>query len=458
MAREILYCFLVDEALKNLLRLDTDNSVDQGYGLLDYELSNYLVKRGVISDNRKTRLNILENTTAYGEMSIWFDQNKFNTTILENLSDIEQSLLLNIIERIYLHQEFTDTNLEYQLNNNGAYNGYVPNSLMHSIEENTVTIYDKDRNPHEIPMYDWYAFDFMINESPITVHFWVSSKAFKTSYPYTTITSVIPPYDPKVLVNPVELLQATTTNVLITGPSYIFNRTNVETIARDQNGVYRYYTKYCMDANKSMQVPFALPYCGAKEPDSLSCRKAIRDYLEEETGLSSNVISQFFPELYIGSRFYLVPLWDLYTDHPDRDIYPSIFSLEKMIEKAMIAYIYQDKDFIDSNTELILNAHDKMMILSLPDELNEDHFSVLKQHPTYQNYSSQVPGWKYMTAATQEFAGKLNRCLAVLHGEVLTEEFIRVEYNDSFYLSFTSGESEYLVMEKDSYFKMIEDL
>lgn len=450
MSKNILYCFVVDEALRNPQKLDT-SPAKQSYGILDYETANYLVNRGILGDNRRNRLAILNNQYPRGQMSLWFDQNKFEMPILENLSDVEQTLLFNIVERIYLQQEFTDDNLEYQLTNSGSYAGYVPNSYMRSTSEVSTTIYDVNGDSKDIPIYYWYAFDFSVRDVVFTVHFWVYSTAFASEYPFVTITSVIPPYDPNILVNPVSLIQSLNAEVLVTGSSFIFDKTNVETLTRDQNGVYKYVTKYKMDTNRVLELPFALPYCGPKEPDSLSCRKAIREYLEETTGLSKNVIVEFFPELYIGSRFYIVPLWDMYTDYPDRDIYHSIFNFNQIAETAQLIYSNEDIDFVNQNLELLTNAHNKMISMSLPDELNEEYFSILTQHPTYQDYSSQVPGWKYMDADTQEFAGKLNRCMSVLHGDTLSSEFIRVEYNSNYYLSFVSGKSEYLIMEKESY-------
>ena len=232
----------------------------------------------------------------------------------------------------------------------------------------------------------------------------------------------------------------------------------METVSRDQNGIYSYSTKYVIDVSKTLWLPFALAYCGAKTPSTLECRKAIRQYLEANTSLTQDKLRVLFPELYIAARFFVVPLWDVKNSLTDRDVYNSVFAMSTILQKSKLAFSTTAAEFFDKNMELLLNAQNKMLCVCMPDELNDSIFSILKQHPTYQDYSSNVSGWKYMTAETQEFAGKLNRCMAILNGEAVSSEFVTNVIGGKSWLSFTSGKAEYLVLTRDSYNTAIANL
>ena len=242
-------------------------------------------------------------------------------------------------------------------------------------------------------------------------------------------------------------------DMLINSSSHVFNNTNLELVARDQNGVYTYKLKYIISSTQTVELPFALCYCGAHVPSGLECRQAIKEYLQNSTGANDEVLEAVFPDLFVSARFYVVPLWDMYTQLTEREVYNSVNNFYGILTRAKQIFPEVDETFLEDHLELLTNGQNKMLSLVLPDELNTDYFSVLEQHPTYQDYtsSSQVAGWKYMTAATQEFASKLISCMSVLTGNSTSSAFVEANENDFTYLTFTSGASEYYVMEKDSY-------
>ncbi len=460
----ILYCFLQDDALKVPQRLDLNSGYDQGFGILSGEAKNYFIKPGIISDPRASRLNVIENAYGYGNLSLVYDQNRFDTTTyLSNMTDVEYALFFNIVERLYLQNIVglntleTDHFTSYQYTGNGC--GYVARSSSSSDNiTNGISFYDSDKRVHTISLRDWFSFTFerKSNVSGLEIKFkvycFVSKSALFKNYPYTTITNVIPPYDPEVLMDPLDLVTKGNLSILTASSNYIFKGTNLEMVARDQSGVCVYKTKYIIDATRSVQLPFALPYCGANEPTTLECRTAIREFLEDKMDLADDQIEELFPELYIGSRFFIVPLWDMYYQATDREIFNSILNMNKLLaRKAVLFDYYEDSLFVDKYVELMWQAYNKIPLMCMPDTLNSAYFSILKQHPTYQDYSTQTPGWAYMAASTQEFASKLIECMAILNGESSSDSFIEVTSNNKVYLSFTAGQSEYLVMTRDSY-------
>jgi hypothetical protein len=56
-----------------------------------------------------------------------------------------------------------------------------------------------------------------------------------------------------------------------------------------------------------------------------------------------------------------------------------------------------------------------------------------------------------MEQKTREFSLRLNRCMGVLMGENVLDEFVENIFDDRTYLSFVSGGIEYHVLTKDSY-------
>lgn len=457
MSKPVIYAFLSDDALRMTGKVDTLTSEDQGYGVLSGETANYLVEMGILNDTRKNRLSVLNNEAPFGRISLLFDTLRTDMDMLDSLSDIEYILLFNIIERLAYQQEYSDENIEHILRNNSAFSGYVPGSMMHGTYQKRISVWNHVRNLiDDRPFWDVYSFDFETDHVSFKLHFWISNQAFKKDYPYVTITNVIPPCEPALLINPISLMQSGNLNILTSGANFIFANMNLEALSKDQNGVYTYYTKYRLDATKHLMLPFALPYCGAKVPSSLECRKAIREYLERNTDLSSGDMGSLFEELYVNSRFFIVPLWDRYKQLADREVYPSIISLKDITDRANLIFQDRDKTFVDNYMEVLLCAQNKMFYLSLPDELNSEVYSILKQHPTYQDYSTQAAaGFRYMAPLTQDFAGKFNRCMSILSGENTDPEFTREQVNNLWYLTFTSGKSEYFVMEKLSYMDLI---
>lgn len=455
MSTPILYAMITDDALRQINKLDIDQSFDSGYGSLYGEPCNYFNELAILHDTRRSRLALLNSAYAKGRMSLVFDKDRFDTSLIENMSDVELVCFLNVVERIYLQQSFTDENLEYILENTSTFNGYVHNSYTHDVAEGTSPIYTSNNDQMQVTLKNWISFEFQTAITVFRVHLWISLPSFKNEYPFTTITSVIPPCDPALLLNPAVLTQNGIVSFMQSSSAFIFSDINTETVTRDQNGVYTFRTKYNINSSQNIQLPFALPYKGAKAPSNLECRQAIKKYLEEKTTATEEEIEALFPELFVENRFFVVPLWDMCNELTDRTVYNSIFKRKFVEEKIPLLFSAYDASFRDAYIEYLLNAQNTMLALVIPDQLNAEYFSVLDQHPTYANYSTQSAGFRFMDALTQEFAAKLSRCMAVLTGEMTSSEFITNTIDDLTYLTFSCGKSEYLMMDETSYRKLI---
>lgn len=454
MAVQTFYGFIQEEAFTLSSRMDLATSTETNLGKLSGEPYNYLVAKSSLNDSRIERLGVLDTKIPNGKISFLFDSDRFDPTLLddENLTDTEQNHIFNIAERILYRATEMDIETETVLTSDDSlYSGYVANSLRYSDDTTAGTVVDTSKNSVTQDFRDWIEFTFESSKNTITFHLWISRKSFAESYPYVTITAVIPPADLEILCDPNTVANYNGLNLLRSSSTFIFDKANLETVARDQNGIFTFTTKYVISSTKSVQIPFALPYCGATEPDSLDCRKAIREYLEKNAPVTNQVLEQILPDIYITCRFYLVPLWDVYTQRSERDVYNSIWKVATLTEKVKKLFPSMDSDYLQKYAELLTNAQFKAISVALPDPNNGDETSVLDQHPTYQDYSSQVPGWKYMTVETQDFAGKLNRVMTILNGDLVSEEFLVATVGQATYLVFSSGKAEYLVMYRSSY-------
>lgn len=456
MDQTLLYGFILDNATSTKAKSDINNQYNQGVGVLIGEPANYLVTKAYLTDVRENRLTYRGNNILAGKLEVVYDANRVETLQLSNLTAAEQSCLFNIIECIYLQNDQNDDIIENKLTTDDGFAGYVAGTYHHSTEYTSAEAYNTDDTSLMLRFNKWIQFEYKTAEVWLSLKLWISSAAFAKQYPYVTITNVIPPYDLAVLTDPGILSKLGNLTILQAGSTYIFSKTNLEAIARDQNGVHSFSTKYVLDARTTINITFALPYCGAHEPSSLDARRAIRNYLEENATVTTDELKALFPEVYIDNRFYIVPVYDKFTPRAGKDFYPSIWKPLDLVRLAHRVYTDVSTEFIDTNLELINNSQNKMISLVVPDENNATLFSILDEHPTYQDYATTDAGFRYQDGITQEFSVKFAQAMAIINGVAIANEFNITTMGDLRYVVFAQGNAEYLVMFKDSYDNLIE--
>jgi len=452
-----IYGFILDSAAVEKAKLDIGNTFDQGIGVLLGESANYLVNKAYLKDTRAERLEVSANTRLAGTMEVVYDANTVKTPAVANLTTEQQARIFNIIERCYTKNTITDEQLENILTTDSIYQGYVISSYHRSAEYVSGTLTSTENNtPITLRMSNWFEFSFNMNEDTLTFKVWVSNRAFATQYPHVTITNVIPPYDLNKLIDPATLSKLGNLTILEAGSSYIFNKTNLELLSRDQNGIHIFTTKYVIDSRTAIYIPFALPYCGATVPSSLDSRRAIRSYLEANTTLIPAELEEIFPEIYIDNRFYLIPLYDEYTARAGKDFYASVWNAKHLLDRAYTLYPEVDVEFINEKLEILTNAQNKMIALALPDPNNSEVFSIRASFPTYQDYATTDAGFKYMDGDAQEFSAKLARAVAIVNGLSSSNEFTTTYSGDLQYVVFSQGAAEYLILDRDSFNQLVE--
>ena len=455
MTKETVYGFVLDSASRLKSKLDTPTNADQGIGILVGESANYLINKVRLVDNRSSRYVFSDNKYINGQLEIVYDSDRVASASVANLTNSQQAAVFSILECIYLQDTKSQEQIETILSADSAYTGYVAGSYFTSTEYTTAKLTVSDGSTKSYKFANWIEFEFLTDEVDLVFHLWISNQAFSKQYPYVTITSVIAPYDLNVLTDPATLIQQGVLSILQNSPTYVFSKANIETMLRDQNGIYTFNTTYCVDTRTSVTISFALAYCGAKTPSSLDCRAAIRNYLESNTTLSPDDLKILFPDVYVNCRFYIVPLYDKYISRAGKDYYPSVWNIGKLETIATKVYSDYTDEFRTNYLEALTNAQSKMLLLVLPDPNNTDLFSVRVAHPTYQDYSSQEPGFKYMDGTTQEFSIKLNEAMAIVNGVAATGRYQQTESGGNTYLVFAQDTAEYLIMTRDSYEKIV---
>ena len=454
-----IYGFILDSSAISKAKLDIGNAYDQGAGVLLGEAANYLVNKAYLKDTRDERLtsaSSAQNDTLDGNLEIVYDVNRVESTTVANLTTEQQSIIFNIVERCCTKNTLTNAQIEEELTTDNLYQGYVPESYHTSSEYITVQLRTSQQNTASFKMPNWFEFTFRTVEDTLTFKLWISSQAFASQYPFVTITNVIPPYDLNKLTDPGTLSKLGNLTVLEASSSYIFNKTNLELISKDQNGIYTFNTKYVIDTRTVIYIPFALPYCGAKVPSSLESRRAIRAYLNENSTLSNAELEAIFPEVYIDNRFYLIPIYDDFLSRAGKDFYASIWNPQQLIDRAHLLYTDVEDEFIDERLELLTNAQNKMITLAIPDPNNSEVFSIKAEFPTYQDYATTDAGFRYMDAEAQEFGAKLARAIAIVNGLASSNEFTTTTVGDLNYIAFSQGKAEYLILDKDSFNRVVE--
>lgn len=463
MEQEIVYGFILDGSplLKGKLSTGISSLADrdQGIGALVGESANYLINKAYLNDNRSKR-NLIDNVYAPLErLEVVYDKDRTTTMFINNLTSIQQMELFNIVEHCYTQDTAANSALETKLTD---YQYYVPNSFNRSTETVSAALYcnstDVSNYAKTMVFANWIEFEYKTEDADIVFHLWISNIAFNKQYPYVTITSVIAPCDLNTLVDPAVVLNSAVLDMLSSSTKYVFGKTNIEAVLRDQNGIYTFTTKYVLDSRTKINIPFALPYCGARTPSTLDCRKAIREYLEENTTKPAEELKIIFPELYVSSRFYMIPMYDKYTARAGKDYYADIWNVMDIRRLANKFYADVEDDYIDQYLEILTNAQNNMLTVALPDTNNEQFFSILEQHPTYQDYATHESGFKYLDGSTQEFASKLTEVMAIVNGVLSSDEYQFTESSGYNYIAFAQDESEYLVMTRESYTELISNV
>lgn len=449
----VVYGFIEDSIFWKKRTVDLEKSIDIGLGYLDDIVINYFNKIGKVNDVRTERLD-MQGEIPNGNLAVYFDVSKMaDNGPFINVDDEDVKNFMNLVEKIYLTQNRTETELNNLLiSDDDIYrNYYVENTVHRSSNYTMITPFGMRS---ELKVYDWIEFNMLINGSESKFKLWINNDAFKRNYPLTTVTAVIPPCEPKYLLDPT--LQENAVTAIVNSSGSIFTNIDKGTTGVDHTGTLSYRTKWVVSSQIIPEVQFGLMYQGAV-PTSLEARKYIREYLYSLGIAPESVWESRFPDLYITAQFFIIPIWDNVTLRPDNkygNVYPAIVSHEKLYKDTIRIMPSFEVDWIAKNMEVITNPFNPTICTVIADPLNElGHFSLRDILDTYQAYTPDDVNYDYQESNAKEFSRYFGKAMAILYGEDVSSivGFGQNVFSDRRYLSFTSNKIEYHVLFREDF-------
>lgn len=447
----MIYGFLSDSAFKLTPILEYGTTSLPPVCYLDDNMVNYFQTKLTVTDPRATRN---ETPVAFGKLQLHVDSAQLeNVNMLTMLTDDQLSDLFSLFEYIEMNTQIPVSQLQTNIENNSVYADiYKVDTLV--LGNTTIstgsTIVTK--------MVDYFVVTVKFIKDTTTVEIeetfkvWLNRNKFLSDYPLSTLCKVVLPCDPSYLLNPGQI--PSIVDAIIDSNSYAYNVLGTDITNEDHTGLLTFYTKYNVSSTSVKMLPFGILYKGAK-PSTMIIRKSIRTLLEGLGIAASSVWESLLPDLYVTGQFFIVPVWDNTIVRPDRVMFPSIIPVNKLTTILPIIFPDFTDTFVDGHLDVLTIAQSEVFILAIPDPANDTDMTLLGVHPTYQYYSPQDTTHMYMGPKTKDFSIRLNRCMAVLAGETVLEEFSTNTFNERDFLSFVSYENEYHVLTKETYMSLI---
>ena len=404
---------------------------------LDDNMVNYFHEHGVITDPRTSRLSY-NNQTISGVIQFHFDTSKQEDPEIfsSKITTAEYQKLFGIFENVYLANTKSLSTIESILSTDSNWKDvYVAKSLTLSPVKVTATM---------------IKVKFAEISDPLEFKIWVGRDAFNEDYPLSTICKVVLPVDPRYILDPSKA--SGPVDMLIKSNEYSFGELEIPVAGGDHSGFLTYKTKYVLRNPVSTQLlPFGILYQGA-QPTTMEIREAIRDVLLDLGIASQQQWEDVLPDLFVVGIFYMLPIWDHITIRPERKFFPSVIALNLFDNKLSQLFPSYEGTYIPDHQELLTCAQSEIFILSLPDILNEsDKQSIYELHPTYQFHNQMDSAFANMDSTTQDFAIRLNRCMAVAMGESTLSDVTTNIIDEKIWFSFVSNKIEYHILSKESY-------
>lgn len=453
-----MYYGYIDDTL--FQKKTTITNADEVYPacVMDRQIGNYFNKNIRVGDPRSTRLN-LGGKAANGKISFHYDKSKHPTDVFDQLSNDDLIKFFNVLELIYTANGDSRDTINYSLASGVLTKDvYVADTLALSRTSVTGTIYNIDDTTPTMTISLVTYFDFHIKfegKDEEIFRVWLDRETFLADYPLTTINNVVLPCDKIYILDPTKI--SGVIEMMIKSNTYSFADLDQSIETEDHSGFMTYLTKYITKSPSATQMlPFGILYQGAK-PSSLEIREAIRNDLLKGGIADASVWESILPDLFVTAQFYIVPVWDNTTIRSFGVINPSIINAYKYKNVLKKIFPNMDDDYIDTNQEMMVCGQSELFLTTIPDPLNKDKFSLLKEHPSYQYHMSQDGSvFTNMDPITQDFNKRLNRAMAIACGESTSLPDVTDNVIDTLtWHTFTTNKVEYNILSRASYYKVL---
>jgi hypothetical protein len=457
---QTIHMRIIDDIFKNRKGRITTPSTTQKTGVLSEKAGSYFRQITKIQDMRDVRNPApLFGISSKPELVIDALQYSDFLAALES-QDVEvQNSIFSVIDRVLFKYSsiIGRATLDDEMTTDiDLYSVFVPTSLIISPTTKNSTIYLEDGSTGTIlcPTYCIFRIQFLTQADPVVyeLKIWLDDDEFLLEYPVVYVEKVTSIISLDRVLS--DSLIGFTGNILegsANAQTRIASDISPLIASADSSGILLFNVKAYDTSNNTRMIPFTLLYKG-REPDRVYSRYVIRKYIEDSGIGTLDEWKRRIPELYIDSRFTIVPLWKNITELPDRKLFRNSVSVNEIRLIAKSALGEYDADYIDNELEVFPVVYDKMIVLSVPHQMNPDSkTSIYKIHPTYQAYETTNPNYNSIDVLTRQFMVHLSAALSVAAGNSTDPAYREVVDSHNTYISFDVGFTEYLIMTPLSY-------
>lgn len=284
---------------------------------------------------------------------------------------------------------------------------------------------------------------------------WFADEAFRSEYGFYEI-QVLPPVDniddlTKDYEDVIPVLQALTIAGQLKRADAQFSQWPTTHLLGRQYAWYDFE-----DATQTTPATFVVAIWGAAGNNDDAIRDAIRDYILDNSEYGQDRWEIHFPDLFIPTEFYIIPLWDRFSI-PFQTLLSGVYSpTVKPADAVTIAEATMDgyaTDWITSNLDIAGTVYKSVVFLALGNEKNRlAKPTFAEQWPGYAALSTTHIDFDRLDSKTQAFILLLNDML--FSAETLTEYsdlptgMTRVTRNGKLYLSASLYDCQYLMLTK----------
>lgn len=456
-----VYAFVWDRSFINPENDFTSLLDKGGIGRLTQNGLSFFNELEVLKDTRTASERDISFVTNYTS-SLMVDNFFFSTftSDVDNLTSEQIGYIFAIIDAVFFKTPITQSDVEtYLTTTTGLKSLYVAQSLSYSIDEVTDTVYPTDNTTGtSFTTYPSATLTLSLPTGTTTteyqITFFIQNAYWIANYPESNILGVSPPLSYSDLLN--LPLNTTNSNILATATNTV--DLNYTTLSPDLgsesvSGYLKFNVRVIDQANNvTVIAPFLIVYKG-NTPNIPQIRNAIKKAVVNSGVGTIPEWKARIPELFILATIYLIPLYDVVTQLPNQNLYPSLVDISTAINRTDIVAPTLGLSYISDNLEIVSANYEGIMMCSigLPLENGSPPQTLLEMNPTYQNTGSQDPVFQNMADVTQQFCLMLSECLAVAFGNTTSTTYFPQTSDKLTYVSFESQQYEYCVITKECY-------
>lgn len=290
-----------------------------------------------------------------------------------------------------------------------------------------------------------------------TLQIWFSDSAFSGQYPgyeHIVISSVVP----------VDTFMKTSASVKPALAAFNLPDHDVKVAELAKSNPYsnRITSNYMWydreDSEVSLETYWTVVIYGVAGNNPLLIKKAIADYILENSSYPKEEWLKVFPDIFTSTEFTIVPLWHLRSVE-DETVRGQLYSPIAFISDAMIIgtkYIQYPKANHVVNNLTLMPVHYKsvMCVLCGGDENRDGNYRITDYLKEYAMIPTSSPDFNRMPQRVTDWIFKIQG--AIIAAEEMDEysylglEYARVERNGLQYVGFTYDNVLYLVMARTS--------